>query len=84
MKISEHHQRNLKAYEERFGLSCLENIIHRINKSENTRMICRMFGLELYEVRYLMQIQSDVSVYLYERQHKPQLKLVYFESKMVA
>jgi hypothetical protein len=76
MKISEHHRKMLGKFEKRFGIGLLREIIYRISRGDNFWGL-KMYGLELYEIRYLDKVLRDAEVYLYEAEHRQELRLVY-------
>lgn len=85
MKISEHHQSQLKKYESKLGLTAIEDILYRINRCDNTRKLAKDYSLNLYDIRYLSTISNEVSIYLYEHTHHNRLTLLYQDGvRMVA
>lgn len=72
-----HHQKALLEYESRFGLRLLKEIVYGIASGENNwKMIRRYEGLEMCDLRYLDRISNEVTVFLYEREIRPALRLL--------
>ena len=76
MSIHEHHRKQLETIERKFGLSILHEILYRISCFDNSMKICRDYGIELYQLRYLMQVSNEANRYCYEREHRVELKLI--------
>jgi len=77
MSIKSHHQKMLETYYRKLGLSCLKEIQYQIANYCNTRQICKDYSLEMSDVRYLMTIDREVTTFVWEKEHRQQLTLVY-------
>lgn len=72
-----HHQANLERYEKRIGLHALKELAYRLDRGDNTTQLCKEYGFTKYEIRYFLQVPSDLHCYIYERSQVSQLRLVY-------
>lgn len=79
MSISEHHRSRLEELEEQLGLARLSELFYRINRMDNSWQLAQEYDIEMFIIRYLMNFEANKScqVYLYEREHRQQLRLVY-------
>ena len=77
MTIKEHHRKQLESLYLRYGCSILKEIQYRLANYEPTRKICTDYSIALHEVRYLMTVDREITTFVYEKEHRQQLTLVY-------
>ena len=72
-----HHRKLLERYEDRLGLNKLREIQYRLSTFSNMRQLATEYGLDVYDLRYLDTVSSELTAYLYEKEHRQQLTLIY-------
>ncbi len=63
---------------DRIGIDRLRELHYRTCRYENTTKLKTEYGVELYEIRMLIQISTEAVCFIYEQEmNVPHLRLVY-------
>lgn len=74
--MKEHHYKNLDRLCRRFGVSGLRDLLYHVMNGDNFRQLAQVYGVDVYDLRYLDQIHQIVHCYIYEKEQAKQLRFI--------